>query len=74
VHEVELVLRVVVVRGADVVRRVDDAVDAEGVHSERRADLAKAGALAEIVERTDLVAHGATLRLSHVVGSPVNTG
>ena len=58
VDEVELVLRVVVVLGPVVVGREDDRVDAEGGDAERRANLAKAVALAERIERTDLVAHG----------------
>jgi hypothetical protein len=51
VHEVELVLRVVIMREALVARRIDDGVHAEGGDPERRADLAKAVAVAELVQR-----------------------
>ena len=43
VHEVELVLRVVVVQEPFVPGRVDDAVDAERRHAERAPDLAEPG-------------------------------
>jgi hypothetical protein len=50
VHEVELVLRVVVVREALVARRVDGRVDAERLDAERLPDLPEAVAVAELVE------------------------
>ena len=63
VHEVELVLRVVVVLGPLVVRRIDDRVDAERLDAERLPDLAEAVALAELVEGGERVAsRGARLR------------
>ncbi len=63
VDEVELVLLVVVVVEALVSRRHDDRVDAEGLDAERLAYLAKAVALAELVERPERVVvwHVATL-------------
>ena len=48
--EVQLVLFVVVVSGAFVVGREDERVDAERGDAERLADLAKAVALAELIE------------------------
>ena len=63
VDEVELVLLVVVMVEALVSGRHDDRVDAEGLDAERLADLAKAVALAELVERPERVVlwHAATL-------------
>ena len=55
--EVQLVLLVVVVVRALVAGREDECVDAECRHAERLANLAEAVALAELIERTDLVAH-----------------
>ena len=55
VHEVELVLQVVVVEEALLPRWVDDRVDAERGHPERRADLPEAVALAELVDRAEAV-------------------
>ena len=55
VDEVELVLLVVVVVEALVSGRHDDGVDAEGLDAERLAYLAKAVALAELVERPERV-------------------
>ena len=61
VHEVQLVLRVVVVVEALVLRRIDDGVDAERRDAERAAHLAEAEAVAELVDRSERVAHGETL-------------
>ena len=49
-YEVQLVLFVVVVSGAVVVGREDERIDAECGDAERLADLAKAVALAELIE------------------------
>src|SRR3954465_7557686 len=57
VDEVQLVLRVVIVLGSLVTRRIDDRVDAERIHAEGLPDLAKARALAELVERAERVGH-----------------
>src|SRR5215471_12292206 len=56
--EVELVLDVVVVLEALEPGRHHDRVDAERVDAERPPDLAEAVALAELVDRTERVAHG----------------
>src|SRR5947209_20504678 len=50
VHEVELILRVVVVQETLVAGRQDECVDAEGRDAERLADLPKAGPFAELVD------------------------
>ena len=50
VDEVELLLLVVEVVVGGVAGRQDDRVDAEGGHPQRRADLAEAGPLPEVVE------------------------
>ena len=64
VDEVELVLLVVVVIRPFVARREDESVDAERSDAERLADLAKAVALAELIERRNRVAHALILRLA----------
>ena len=58
VHEVELVLEVVVVEEALLARRIDDGVDAERRHLERRPDLPEAVPVAELVDRAEAVSHG----------------
>src|SRR5262249_51880762 len=57
VDEVELVLRVVEVVDTLGAGRHHDRVDAERRHAERRADLAEAVALAELVEGAECVCH-----------------
>src|SRR5262249_35717409 len=57
VHEVELVLGVVVVLRTLVVSRIDDGVDAERLHAERLPGCDEAVAVAELVERSEGVAH-----------------
>src|SRR5262249_59456371 len=57
VHEVQLVLRVVVVVEAFVLRRVDDDVHAERRDAQRAPNLAEAGPVAELVDRSERVAH-----------------
>src|ERR671937_866725 len=56
--EVQLVLLVVPVQEPVEAGRIDDGVDAERGHSERLADLAKAGAGPELVDRSEFVPHG----------------
>ena len=55
-HEVQLLLDVVGVEAALDARRHHDRVDPEGGHLEALADLAEAGALAEVLEAADGVA------------------
>ncbi len=57
VHEVELVLRVVVVEEALVARRHHDHVDAEGLDPQRLPHLAEPVAGAELLDRAECVAH-----------------
>src|SRR3954451_5782342 len=56
VDEVELLLLVVVVARRGVAGRLDDGVDAERGHAQRRADLAEAVPVAERVQMADRVA------------------
>src|SRR5271169_263456 len=56
VHEVELLLNVVVVKGRFDTGRDHDRVDSEGRYVEALAHLAEAGAVAEVVEMADSVA------------------
>src|SRR5262249_58033476 len=58
VHEIELLLDLVGVERALVTGGHDDRVDAERAHAQALADLAEAGAVAEIVEVADGVAVG----------------
>src|SRR5215472_8153202 len=68
VHEVELVLDVVIVLEALVSGRHHDRVDAERVDAERPPDLAEAVAVAELVDRSERVAHGG--ESTHRGGTP----
>jgi hypothetical protein len=53
VHEVQLLLLIVEMYARAVPRRQDKRVDAERVDPERRTDLAKPGAFAELVKAAD---------------------
>ena len=65
VHEVELLLGVVVVAPGLVAGREGDGVDAEGVDSERPADLPEAVALAHLVDVPDRIAVALDHALAH---------
>ena len=60
VHEVELVLLVVVVEEALVPGRHHDHVDAEGLDAECLPHLAEPVAVAELLDRSERVAHAVT--------------
>jgi DNA helicase-2/ATP-dependent DNA helicase PcrA len=72
VDEVQLVLLVVVVEEALPARRQHQRVHAERGHTERLAHLPEAVALAELVERGDLVSHQCSASsLASIAGVPV---
>jgi uncharacterized protein len=71
VDEIELVLLIVVVQEALQARRVHDHVDSEGRDAERLANLPEAVSLAELVDRSERVAHAkASLLASVTVAFP----
>ncbi len=71
-NEVELVLRVVEVQEALVSRGIDDPVDAERGDAERTAHLAKAVAVAQLVQRPERVSVAHSLRTISSASSRVN--
>ncbi len=71
VDEVELVLGVVVVVDAGKAGGIDDAVDPECGDPHRAADLAEAGAVAQLVERRKRMSHQEDLPLSERRGMSV---